>query len=296
MRKKGFTLTELLVVIFIIGMLIAILLPALQAAFEEARKIRCATSLRAVGTGLRSYVSGFNGANGTSGVYPDLGHTTGAVWNNIGVNNTTDAVGNLAVVTGNSRALFTCLVKSGMCTADVFICASAATTFSHVPVTDSVRNSVFDFPSNLNISYSYQNIWGAKPGATTSEQMPVMADRNPQFDFAANGTGFTGTCGASATINKGGAGHYTYDKNFAVSGQPLTANSFNHNGKGQNVLYADGHVTWSRTPLCGMSIVVNGVSTSSDNIYTKADGTPYGVLPTDYTTGAAAPLDTLLAP
>ena len=71
-RRAAFTLVELLVVIGIIALLIAILLPTLGRAREQAKRVQCQSNLRSIGQGLTIYL------NQSKGLLPVAPKTTGA--------------------------------------------------------------------------------------------------------------------------------------------------------------------------------------------------------------------------
>ena len=160
-------------------------------------------------------------------------------------------------------------------------------------VAESVQD-ISNFPDRRNLSYSYVNPYpsqaamdaGFKLNYTLTSDYAIAADINP---------------GGEAVV-KLQPGRMPTTAPYARRSPPKftetmrKANSPNHGGFGQNVLYADGHVEWQPTPFCGTARdrqQTGGRQAGRDNIYVRQ-------FPTDRTDPIVGPvsdqLDTILLP
>jgi prepilin-type N-terminal cleavage/methylation domain-containing protein/prepilin-type processing-associated H-X9-DG protein len=261
--SSAFTLVELLVVIGIIGLLIAILIPTVNKAVERARRVKCASNLNQIGHAFRLY-----GVRNEGGLPRTITEREGSffVANNTGFDQADPA----SAGTNNVCSSLFLLLRDGDLDPKVFNCPSTEAEpddFGGMPRTQ--RSNFTEIPRNLSYSYNVpfphlRAQWGYRYTDGAATYLKLTIDGLPS-DYALAGDMNPGNTGGSPQDNVNGVKHN------APPGQIATANSNNHDGKGQNVLYGDGHVSWSETPFCGMS---RPKVSFRDNIYTR-DNTYY---------------------
>lgn len=264
-RRHALTMIEViaLLVIFTVAAL-WFLSPRRRGCGGVSRRLVCAANLKGIGTSCLIY------ANDNAGSWPvpafdetwapGVDYTVRAGSGEGSVrspNRLQESVGG----PGGARQLsvtrsFWMLVRSGDAVTSQFICPTAGDL-------GDLRNSgaeispYYDFPSPESIHYGFQVPFG--PPCTramdgSDNRLPVAADRGPyatpDVGVPPNDVAF-----ASSESQSRPDAHRAWRKyNSPDHGSEL-------GGEGQNVLFADGHVSFSRTPIVGID---------RDNIYTIA--------------------------
>lgn len=244
--RPGFSLVELLVLLAILVVLVSIFVPFLLRARETERRVRCTDNLRVIQNALKAYATA-NGNNLPRVTYEPGRNPTGYVAYT-GADSADPFARGSGVRANDATASLWLLVRAGLVGPERFVCPSTDDSVSPQPAEQRSN-----FAGRDHLSYSYASPFSAAPGYRLNTDLL-------KFDFAVLGDMNPGTGGGDDVTAPG------HDADaFALA----RANSNNHGGSGQNVLYADGHVQFQPTPYAGV-----GTGALRDNFYTALATTP----------------------
>jgi prepilin-type N-terminal cleavage/methylation domain-containing protein len=262
--QKGFTLLELLIVIGLIGLLLAILLPAMEHVRHQGYITKCASNLRQIGYGIQLY------ENDNAGSFPrTIYDPTAPLTVGTGVNSTDPFTAGGPAANDLSAGIFL-LMKAEKLPPVMFICPYNDDT-SYVADSSNLigRSNFTNYKQNLAYSFAnpYPNAVAVNAGYRLASNLrsdfAIGSDMNPGVDQ--RGNVFNATPGAGKSVLE-------------------STNSDNHEREGQNVLFGDSHVDWKTTPLCGRSndnIFTSQSATSPNVMASPANGTDSVLLPDD---------------
>lgn len=271
MSVKGFTLIELLVVIAIIALLISILLPSLSRARELSKRLVCGSNLKGIGLTCKIYAndntdkwptpafsqSALDAGRFINYLAPTNGNTDPRNPVNVGYNRQFQGHSDWKGTSGSTQVTttraFWLVIRSGETTVKQFICPSSTKD----PDDTEEIDFYYDFARYDNVSYGYLVPFG--PLDTRPSE-----SRDARLGMAADGTPFYSQPPGNFTWIPPGTNKPVEPTNPPRDWRQY--NSPNHGGlgvgEGQNVLIADGHVTFEKTPIVGID---------RDNIYTCMD-------------------------
>jgi len=202
----------------------------MRALHLRSLRQRCQMQMGSVFQGLRNYISDYDDQT------PAVASIAGAPWWKLGDQGRENH--------SNTRNVYL-LSKGEYVELNNFVCPSCK---GEVPLklTDSQIKRLKDFPSRRYVTYSFQiNCRKTASGKLLCRKV-IMADTNPLFEKLPE----------------------DFSKQFRLqlTRALLTLNSINHNRRGQNVLFGDGHIEFLKNRSIGIS---------EDDIYTLQDTDVY---------------------
>lgn len=279
MPRVRFRFVDLLIILPVVMIVFIAIIPrGLGRSHEAANRIRCAANLRSIGLAMRMYANDETRTHAFPRTLYRPDAPPVAFTHPNAANPFTDPS---PPGPNDVTAVVFLLIRTQDFTTSIFICpASPAAAFEF----DGGKNiqNYSNFRSQRELSYSFHNPYGP----ADAEERSIRWDTNLPGDFA-----------IAADINPGAAELLTTPPTANPSLR-RKLNSPNHDGDGQNVLYADGHAEWQASPFVGAS--PNGGNGFADNIYTlgpnPAEGHPGITTPIGIIGPPAAPNDSILLP
>jgi prepilin-type processing-associated H-X9-DG protein/prepilin-type N-terminal cleavage/methylation domain-containing protein len=239
--RNAFTLVELLVVIGIITILIAVLLPVLGRARDQANRVKCAANLRSIGQALTMYVQRYRYYPACEGGSLDV-----VIW-----------PVRLRAFLGGNQDLFYCPSQDERCKWQTFYSGTMPRAGpEEAQLGYEVGERTIDFRTYFSYGYNWMgasfSVWGGLGNVYDGTHRGLGAWVDPRGDRYTDRTGNAGHLLATRVKVPSemiAIADSTADGQFDVGINPLPSSKSSlwpgrvHN-QGANVLFCDGHVQW----------------------------------------------------
>jgi len=264
-------LIGIIVAVSAIGILALLMMPTITSTTELADRASCKNNLKQIGTACHIWATAHRQC------WPRMWSEDSSAWYEVG-NTRTDRWDELEQdgeppdvtpgdksgpppepIQSNTASLWLMVVAAGL-TQDVFLCPSADCRHERAAMNYA---KVRDFRGEKFCSYSYQNMLGPyllKEAPAYASQLAVAADANPmRRDYWSGGPGGGMPIGITnrklAERPKFEECEETppWNQQAKCIRRAWELNSPNHQFKGQNVLYLDGHAEWREHPYVGVN-------------------------------------------